>query len=586
MNHSGALAYDSVNNIENSFIEIHNIAEKIPFNIIDEGEHFGVLTLKIAKTGITNKPLFILFTIDKTGSMNQSSGKKKYTKLDYVKQTFKNMINYLATLDVNVYIRVHSFNESVDVTVDTILVVPNALTELIQQIDKLTADGLTNIENALKMANLELDSYAHANPTHQFVHIFMTDGEATTGNDDVNYLYNCVNSTYNNIFMGYGLDHNANLLCKLSEHENAEYRFVDNMENTALIYGETIHRFLYPAITNVEIQMVYALIYDWKTDEWTDCIRESALVGEIEKYYQIKTKMPDEIEAHISGIVGNNNLLDSPALLDIVYALPDLVDDDGNIGLPTDLTKFIFRQRTQELLFDARASRANTDGEFDAFKQNLQDIFRRMRRYMRLNDMAEDGFMKMLCDDICITYKTFGKKHGQMYSAARANSQGRQQTYNTGAYIDSDDENDNSQCFDPSIQSPILQLKERPPFSLLNLGTSPQMSDPNTFLGEVLFNGRLREITDLLTDTITPQTLCDATDLEETIQSIVDRVDDEPDTASILRRNSRSFQIDTATLTDDTYLPIDELCNYVQTDTDTTCYSTPSVLRTMHNIAA
>ena len=139
---------------------------------------------------------------------------------------------------------------------------------------------------------------------------------------------------------------------------------------------------------------------------------------------------------------------------------------------------------------------------------------------------------------------------------------------------------------DPSHPLPILQLAKRPAFSLLHLGTSPQMSDPNTFLGEVLFNGKLRQITDLLSYTTTPQTLCDATDLEETIQGIVDGVDDEPNAASILRRNSRSFQIDTATLTDDSYLPIDELCNYVQTDTDTTCYSTPSVLRTMHNVAA
>ena len=617
------------NNIDKSLIEIHNIAEPIPFNIITPDEHFGVLTIKMAKTDITKKPLFILFTIDKTGSMNQSGGKKNYTKLDYVKQTFKNMVNYLATLDVNVYIRVHSFNESVDVIIDTILVSPNALTELIQQIEKLEADGLTDIENALKTANVALDEYAYANPAHQMVHIFMTDGEPTAGNGDVNYLYACVNDKYNNIFVGYGLDHNAQILCKLSEHENAEYQFVDNMENTAMVYGETMHRFLYPAITNAEIQMVYGLIYDWKTDEWTDCIRESVLVGEIEKIYQIKTKMPNEVEVYISGIVCSrgrdvaasevadpeermvgtsvkysNNEVErqtQPILLDTVDVLPNLVDEDGNIVCPTDLTKFIFRQRTQELLFDARTSRENTNDEYIAFKQNLQDIFRRMRRYMRMNNMEEDGIMKMLCDDICITYKTFGTKHGQMYSAARANSQGRQQTYNTGAYIDSDDEDnsvdDNSQRY----QTPSRKLPMPPPLQLPFDLTTDQMDHSSTIFGEVMFNGGLRQITNL--ERSGDEVICErlnsvdgsrrslSNDSECNTSANIETNEIEPDieesNMAALRRNSRSFQMDNVDLVnvqDNTFLPADELMNYIQTDTYTTCYATPSTLRTMQQM--
>jgi len=37
--------------------------------------------------------------------------------------------------------------------------------------------------------------------------------------------------------------------------------------------------------------------------------------------------------------------------------------------------------------------------------------------------------MKMLCDDVYITYTTMGQRQGQMYALARFTSQGRQQTY-------------------------------------------------------------------------------------------------------------------------------------------------------------
>ena len=43
--------------------------------------------------------------------------------------------------------------------------------------------------------------------------------------------------------------------------------------------------------------------------------------------------------------------------------------------------------------------------------------------------MESDSFMKVLCDDLYVAYRTFGTEHAHMYTCARQNSQGSQGAY-------------------------------------------------------------------------------------------------------------------------------------------------------------
>jgi hypothetical protein len=183
--------------------------------------------------------------------------------------------------------------------------------------------------------------------------------------------------------------------------------------------------------------------------------------------------------------------------------------------------------------------------------------------------MMDDGFMKMLCDDICITFKTFGTKHGKMYSAARANSQGRQQTYNTCAY-ESDNE-DNENIFDDYSTPCNLATSPRFPLALM----TPMPTDLPSHFGEVFYNNALRQITDLSTILHNPSIL----------EEYSSNVPLPPLNIPILRRNSKSFLTVETDTVNDTFLPDDELINYIQTDTTTTCYATPSALHTMTQLS-
>jgi hypothetical protein len=431
--------------IENSYAEFHNHPE-IPFSdIVNENENFGIISLKIKKTNIINIPTLFLFTIDTTGSMDEIAY-KRVTKLQVVKQTFRSMIHYLSKLETHVYIRVHSFNENVSVIIDNILISQDNVNEIIFKIDDLIADRSTNIGEALKQANETMKQYSSDNPTHQMVHIFMTDGEPTCGITNNNELTKIVDTSFTNNFIGFGLDHNAVLLKNLSELENSEYLFVDNMENTTLIYGELVHRYLYSAIKNAEIIIENGLIYDWKTNTWNTRLVEPVVVSEIEKIYHIKTTDINEVFIKLYGIVQcDNDTNKNLQLLDIIDVLPNLLqkngydntdNDDGDFieivetPLYSDLSKYMFRQRTQELLFESKNECHKNVYEKQNFKNELKKLFKTMRNFMKQKDLLKDKFMITLCDDISIIYHSFGTEHGLMYTASRCTSQGRQQTYN------------------------------------------------------------------------------------------------------------------------------------------------------------
>uniref|UniRef100_A0A6C0JHN5 VWFA domain-containing protein n=1 Tax=viral metagenome TaxID=1070528 RepID=A0A6C0JHN5_9ZZZZ len=410
--------------INSTVLEFHTNNETLPFPMAFENEKFGIFTVKMEKTDISTIPLFILFTIDKTGSMCEWNGDNRSSKMDYVKQTFRNMISYLAKQDLEIYICVQSFNCEVSVDVEKERVSRDNMECLIQKIDALFPEGSTNIELALTKATETLQYYGKAFPEHQIAHIFMTDGEPTLGKCSKSELAELVDDRFANIFVGFGIDHNSSLLKTLSDKKNGEYQFVDNMENTSLVYGETIHRFLYPALSQVHIRVNNGLIYDWQTNTWTEQIYEPVLVSEVEKTYQIKSS--------------TNNLMTVEIWSDDMcvcndFAMPELVDENGET-IEHDLSKYSFRLKVQELLFGAR--NLDTRNLQDKMKIEFKRVFKKMRVYMRENALVDDPFMKLLCDDISVTYRTMGTRAGHAYASARQTSQGRQQSYTPAQCVD------------------------------------------------------------------------------------------------------------------------------------------------------
>ena len=347
------------------------------------------------------------------------------------------MVRYIVSLNTtNIQLRVHAFNEQVDVVIDNMIVNKENEEKILSIIQSLEADNCTNIEKALHYANDTITTILEKDPNLQVSHIFMTDGDPTTGECNANILATMVNNSFPNVFIGFGSTHNVVLLKKLSDFENCDYLFVDNMEKSSLVYGETLHRYIYPALKNVEIVLDNGLIYDWKTNNWVERLVEPIIVGEIEKIYHIKTSQPTSVCAELYGIVCSTAEIGDPTdynmlsgeleHLESVYVMPALINVATN-KVNDDLTKYMFRQKTLELLFKAKS--IVDKQEVNVFKQELKVFFKKMRMYMKANDLYQDKFLINLCDDISIMYHSIGTQLGMMYTTARQTSQGRQYTY-------------------------------------------------------------------------------------------------------------------------------------------------------------
>lgn len=470
--------------IEKSFCQIHSHSDGLDLGVLNDDEQFGILSLKMKKTAITKIPTMILFSIDNTASMEEKAYGNT-TKMEVVIKTLKNIITYLSTVEALVYIQLYTFNLEVRTVIDNILVNKSNVEELINKIEKIAANNSTDIGHALHCANECMTAYHKENPTHQIIHIFMTDGEPTSGECNAEKLTAMVNNDFPNIFVGFGEYHNEKLLIKLSDNDKGDYQFVNNMENTSLIYGETLHRYLYPALQKVEINVENGTIYNWKTNSWVNKLYEPVIVGDIEKIYHIKTVKPYEFQCNVFGVVcsleqddiengleiynrvqhvvnvvvsgttavsnyyGSLSFVEDISEIDdfeenySAYAflvtekdiefysdvpiLPQLIDIKKETLEETNLAKYLYRQKTQELLYKAKESKNKDD--IKIVKHEMNTFFKNMREYMKTNDLVDDKFMKNLCDDICITYRTIGTHLGAMYNISRLTTQSRQQTY-------------------------------------------------------------------------------------------------------------------------------------------------------------
>ena len=521
------------NFIENAYFEFNNKNGELPFPVVSETEDFGVLRIKMNKTEITKKPLFMLFTIDKTGSMDEYV--KNSTKMDYLKQTFKNMLYYLSKQELDIYIRVHSFNTDVDVDIDNIQVTKENVLDLTLKIMNIHAESSTNIGLALETARNTLNEYSEANPEHEIAHIFMTDGFPTIGEANNEKLAELIDNRFYNIFVGYGLDHNAVLMKKLSKHPNADYQFVDDMENTGLVYGESVHQLLYPALKDVEINLEDGLIYDWETNEWKDKLYINVLVSETEKLYQVKKNKLATMEIDL---YGKTPFQTERQLIETINEIPDLVDMDTDQKTEVDLTKYVYRQKVQEILYKANNLATSQIYEYE-LKIIMKEVFRKMRGYMRENDLLDDPFMKLLCDDISITYQNMGAIKGLAFTYNRQTSQGRQRSYNVRT-TSHDDENllrsknnrvDDTQPLRLQRQFAVSSSMFTRSIATNNFGTIDEFDD-NDIVDDLTLNINLDNI-----------------EQDNT-------VDDE-----------------------------DNLDNYLVSNEVTSCYSTPSVLNTMRSIS-
>ena len=463
--------------IEYANIQFHK--QSIPYELEifqDSDYRFGVFDIAVrGEIPITQKHIHIFFTIDASGSMNDKCLDGR-TKMQHILYTLENILRiFHEKPECHISIQVQSFDSTIyKIIQDIDNIQDNDIESIIFKINKIRPGNSTNIELALQSAKDEIYIYKNKNPEHEVVHLFLTDGEITSGSDDNDLLKSIVPKNCTNIFIGYGLDHDSQLLSILSSESSNEYRFIDALEKAGLVYGEIIHSILYKAIADITIKAIGCELYEYKTNTWIPELKIGNLISEQKKTYHIRSKMPTEGIISVQG----RTIIKTRQFQIMTNDIEEQVST-GSLSkiFEIDLTKYMFRQRTQELLYEAiyiseknkdktslksppilrspaKLIDINNNDKKKQMKIKLKIFLNLMLDYMKKNDMESDSFMKMLCDDIYITYKTFDTSVGNMFLCARQTTQGRQQSYTAATFSSQEEKCDDFQIPD------VLQIPD------------------------------------------------------------------------------------------------------------------------------
>ena len=395
----------------------------VPFT----GAKFGLLNLEAITSGPSTIEHELILVIDNSGSMgDQCPGDNNKTQMDQAIHTLKNIVSYLEeNKNIKANVTIFKFDDHFIKVVDRTNITEDNFNSIEKLINRIRPNGGTDIGLALRHIQGYINELKTSYPTHQISHIFMTDGEVTTGEKKAHILKDFIVKEIYNYFIGFGSKHDSGLLRTLSDFEKSSYHYIDEIEKAGFVFGEILHNITHKVLYNCEIIVEHGVIYNYKTNLYTNKLYIGDIIAESNKVYHLFTDNITTCYVHLQ------IQLDPLEIHIFQETNHDLI-----------FVNYAFRHRTLTLLGEVKQCQEKYDklspswhnerhfnpAVLDSYKIKMKELFDEMRKYMEDNDI-NDKLIKMLCDDIHISQKTFGTRYGQMYISSRQTSQGTQRIY-------------------------------------------------------------------------------------------------------------------------------------------------------------
>jgi uncharacterized protein YegL len=463
--------------LESATLSFHNILPKaqaqaeVALETAVEIKHFGMLKIQAATlTKVLTKMLRIVMLIDLSGSMDEKC-KDRRTQIHHMRTVTVNLIRELHKFkdsETNIHFVVKGFESKVHHIID----VPNLLglseeqikNEIIPKIDELQSLGWTNLEDALKegrkcVSKKTQTSEAQVEDVKNMI-VVITDGDANNGETRPAELRKLLPSNCSNFILGLGVHYDAKILQKISDGEN---KHINDPESAGNCVGEIIHKFLYEALTNVEIIVQNGQIYNYKNNTWSTHLALPSIASEETKNFSIMSSTPNTVTIKIRCLMNGlpfEHIISEHEKSDLTMfqfrqdvqeamykakELEQLRSEMQKSNYAGDLDYIIFGLKDEDDLYSSneeikerKAEEAkNRQTQFDKvqteFKEEMKQLLIRMLRYMTDNDLNNDAFYKTLCMDVKVTMENIGKHNAEVYINSRITSQGRQETYTCDA---------------------------------------------------------------------------------------------------------------------------------------------------------
>jgi Ca-activated chloride channel family protein len=217
-------------------------------------------------------PKDIVFVIDRSGSMGGEKIEQARDALHFI----------LGQLNDGDRFSVVAFDHRLSVLASTLLPVEEeALAEARRFVDRLDADGNTDLEGALQ-AGLKILLRSASRDASQMV-VFLTDGLPTEGVTDETLIAELAANTNSQVgarlhVFGVGYDVNTHLLDGLTADNGGTVTYVRPGENLEAVLTGFYQRIAYPLLTDVEVEFEGLEASDLYPQTLPDLFRDSSLL--------------------------------------------------------------------------------------------------------------------------------------------------------------------------------------------------------------------------------------------------------------------------------------------------------------------
>ena len=405
----------------------------------------------------THPKTFTLFiNLDRSGSMMLRV--KDRTILEHAQHTLENIIHHFASPEnypntkFNIIIN-HFDNENLLVMIDGNVVISldeTTAPKLVAEIKTIKPRGTTDIGAACAKA-CEILTQKDIGPC---AHILLTDGNPTAGIKTSKGISKIVPQHCDNVFIGFGGDHDDVLLTEIASTVGGEYAFVDNIENAGIVYGEYLDNILSRVATNIAVTTENCEIFF--ENKWQHTYKVPSMSSEMKKilYLRHAWDTSDPIKLTLSyenfsyeGIDESEVLATHEIIINEYEKTKDVEASERN----TEVIKKFWAVTVMGILdrivtpkkqicYDIHNLSVDSDEDTEdpemsihgiehVASEEIKNCLDDLKQYMSNHDLEDDLFLVGLCDDLIIGYELLDKRKGKILIRARLNGLRHQLSY-------------------------------------------------------------------------------------------------------------------------------------------------------------
>ena len=260
------------------------------------GRHFGFfkLTTSPFPEGHEKKGNYrVHIALDVSTSMREEN------RLGLAKDTTAKMVEFLASAskenpELNFWFTLTTFSTDARVVINNSKVSEDTVRLITSAVQMIRPENSTNFEASFNLDRKIMEQQAAADQeagnTVTTLHIVMTDGEVTAGNNNEDELKGMLCNNVEHVFIGYGAGHKAACLMNLaSVNEKSSYLFLDHPTKMGAMFAQIFCPHLFTSISDVEIELTGAKFLDIESGNEVETLFVKRIAADTTKTFHLMT---------------------------------------------------------------------------------------------------------------------------------------------------------------------------------------------------------------------------------------------------------------------------------------------------------